>query len=165
MISREQFYIDLLKPEYNICLKAGSSLGRLVRKDTRLKIRNARIRKLYVESKGLTYREYLINVLDIKLNQSRLKIDKLYKEFDKILFLMKKKVRLYDTRSHVNATTYPSKTIFVTDTFNNVTTVYPSISRAAIALNVHKGVISRRLEGKITKLCKKRYIIQGTNDT
>lgn len=92
MISREQFYIDLLKPEYNICLKAGSSLGRLVRKDTRLKIRNARIRKLYVESKGLTYREYLINVLDIKLNQSRLKIDKLYKEFDKILFLMKKKL-------------------------------------------------------------------------
>jgi hypothetical protein len=48
LISREQYYIYLLKPEYNLCLIAGSSLGRLVRKDTRLKLRNARIRRLYV---------------------------------------------------------------------------------------------------------------------
>ncbi len=27
VLSREQYYIDLLKPEYNILQKAGSSLG------------------------------------------------------------------------------------------------------------------------------------------
>lgn len=27
VIAREQFYLDLLKPEYNILVKAGSSLG------------------------------------------------------------------------------------------------------------------------------------------
>jgi hypothetical protein len=39
-ISKEQHYIDLLKPEYNLCLKAGSSLGRITREETRLKLRN-----------------------------------------------------------------------------------------------------------------------------
>lgn len=38
LIEREQYYIDLLKPEYNICKTAGSSLGRKFSIDTKLKI-------------------------------------------------------------------------------------------------------------------------------
>ena len=91
MISREQYYIYLLKPEYNICLIAVFSLGRIVREDTRLKLRKAWIRRLYVKSKGLTLREYSINSIYIKLNKSRHKIYKLYKEFDKIKLLLEKK--------------------------------------------------------------------------
>jgi group I intron endonuclease len=40
VINKEQYYIDLLKPEYNLCLKAGSSLGRVTREETRMKLRN-----------------------------------------------------------------------------------------------------------------------------
>jgi group I intron endonuclease len=39
-ISREQYFINSLNPEYYLCLIAGSSLGRITREDTRLKLRN-----------------------------------------------------------------------------------------------------------------------------
>lgn len=38
-VSREQYYMDTLRPFYNICSKAGSSLGRLTTNATRLKLR------------------------------------------------------------------------------------------------------------------------------
>lgn len=31
-ISKEQYYIYLLEPEYNFCFKAGSSIGRITKK-------------------------------------------------------------------------------------------------------------------------------------
>lgn len=37
-ISREQYYIDLLKPEYNICTIAGSRLGTKQSEETKIKI-------------------------------------------------------------------------------------------------------------------------------
>ena len=40
-IVREQYYIDKYQPTYNICKVAGSSLGRLTRGATRIKLRNA----------------------------------------------------------------------------------------------------------------------------
>ena len=38
LIKREQYYIDLLKPEYNILKIAGSSLGKVHTKETRAKM-------------------------------------------------------------------------------------------------------------------------------
>jgi hypothetical protein len=38
-VYREQYYMDTLRPFYNICSKAGSSLGRLTTNATRLKLR------------------------------------------------------------------------------------------------------------------------------
>lgn len=38
LISREQHYIDLLKPQYNICKVAGSTLGRKNSEETRRKL-------------------------------------------------------------------------------------------------------------------------------
>lgn len=40
-INREQYWIDLLKPHYNLLKKAGSSLGRIVSKETGQKIRES----------------------------------------------------------------------------------------------------------------------------
>jgi len=37
-ISREQYWIDTLKPHYNLCKKAGSSLGRACKEETKTKI-------------------------------------------------------------------------------------------------------------------------------
>lgn len=42
-IAREQYYIDLLKPEYNILLVAGSSYGHKRSDETKLKLREIRI--------------------------------------------------------------------------------------------------------------------------
>lgn len=37
-IEREDYYINLLKPDYNICPKAGSSFGRITSEDTKRKM-------------------------------------------------------------------------------------------------------------------------------
>lgn len=47
LIKKEQYYIDLLKPEYNICKKAGFTLGRKFSFETLLKFKN---RKLSLEA-------------------------------------------------------------------------------------------------------------------
>jgi group I intron endonuclease len=41
LLEREQFYIDSLNPEYNLSPTAGSSLGRSVSAETRIKMSNA----------------------------------------------------------------------------------------------------------------------------
>jgi len=41
LIKREQYYIDLLKPVYNLCKIAGSPRGRIVSEETRAKLRIA----------------------------------------------------------------------------------------------------------------------------
>ena len=46
VIEREQYYLDKLKPTYNICNIAGSSLGREIRQETRLKLRKAMLVRL-----------------------------------------------------------------------------------------------------------------------
>jgi group I intron endonuclease len=39
VLEKEQYYLDLLNPNYNICKTAGSSLGRITKDHTRLKLR------------------------------------------------------------------------------------------------------------------------------
>ncbi len=115
-IVKEQYYIDTLNPEYNICLKAGSSLGRITREETRLKLRNVWLNRLYSRSKDNTLREFIINSLQMKLNESRLKINKLYKEFEKIKLLKESKIS-YTTRMKILASTKISQVVLITDTF------------------------------------------------
>lgn len=43
LIKREQYYIDLLNPEYNICRVAGSCLGRKYSPETILKLKNRKL--------------------------------------------------------------------------------------------------------------------------
>lgn len=51
LIEREQYYIDLINPEYNICQTAGSSSGVIRRQETKDKISNTLTgRKLSIET-------------------------------------------------------------------------------------------------------------------
>jgi group I intron endonuclease len=163
-ISREQYFIDSLNPEYNLCLKAGSSLGRITREDTRLKLRNIWLNRLFSRSKDSTLREFIINSLQIKLKESGLKIKKFYKEFEKIRSLKESKVS-YTTRMKILASTKTSQIVLITDTFINITTKYPSARRAAEALNVSNSTIMNKLNGRNTKLYKNRYFIRGLKKT
>jgi hypothetical protein len=81
-INRKQYYIDDLKPEYNFCLIAVSSLGRITREETKLELRNTRLNKQF--AKYNTLGEFIINSIDKRLDESRLKITKLYIEFNRI---------------------------------------------------------------------------------
>jgi len=160
LISREQYYIDILKPEYNICLKAGSSLGRVTREETRSKLRNAWLKRLFAKSKDSTLIEFLIKSIEDKLNKSRLKIIKLENEFRNIKLLKDSKVS-FTTRMKILASTKTSQTVFITDINKGVTTKYPSARRAAEAINVSNSTIMNKLKGKNTKSYKNIYIIKG----
>jgi group I intron endonuclease len=160
LIAREQYYIDQLKPEYNICLKAGSSLGRVTREETRSKLRNVWLNRLFSKSKDSTLIEFFINSIEDKLNKSKLKIIKLDKELKKIKLLKESKVSFL-TRMKILASTKTSQRVLITDINKGITTKYPSARRAAEAINVSNSTIMNKLNGKNTKPYKGKYIIKG----
>ena len=78
-IVREQHYLDLLKPEYNILSKAGSSLGHKHSEEALAKLRaialkssektKARISKSMIGNQNRLSRKGRIEVLDLKTNE------------------------------------------------------------------------------------------------
>lgn len=161
-IRKEQYYIDFLKPQYNICLKAGSSLGRITRIETRLKLRNAWLNRLFYKSNDSTLREFIINSFDNKLNQSSLIITKLYNKFEKIKQkqVLESKVSFH-TRMKILTSIKTSQTVLVIDRYDGTSYEYLSARRAAIALNASNSTIMNKLKGKTSKLYKGRYLIKG----
>lgn len=76
LLSREQFYIDTLKPEYNILRIAGSNQGRIYGEETRIKQRSKRYTKesklLISESLKLQHKEGKREWVYKKISQSKL---------------------------------------------------------------------------------------------
>ena len=86
IIKREQYYLDLFKPEYNICLIAGSSLGRITSNETRLNLRNAWLVRLYNKNTSdVSLREYTSDTLEERLDALASNITKLFKNFKYIM--------------------------------------------------------------------------------
>ena len=86
LLEREQYYLDLYKPEYNICKIAGSSKGRIVKDPTRLKLRHARLINLFLKTnKNINFSLFVLNVFENKIKKSELRILKFYETFNKII--------------------------------------------------------------------------------
>ena len=164
VIEREQYYIDLFKPYYNICPIAGSSLGRVINPETRIILRNASLRRLFNKSNYTSLREFTIKSIENKLLINKFKIKRLNGRFlillDSINNVKESKVSL-DTRMKILVSTKRKQTVLVTDTHTSITTTYLSSRRAAFALNASNFIIRNRLNGLTTKLYKKRYFIKG----
>ena len=58
LIKREQYWIDTLNPEYNICPIAGSPLGREVTIETRLKISMSQKGKRITDEQRGNFRKF-----------------------------------------------------------------------------------------------------------
>jgi hypothetical protein len=66
-VNLEQKFIDLLKPEYNLCKIAGSSLGRITTEETRKRLRTVRLIREYLKSpehRAETLLEYRLRNLE-----------------------------------------------------------------------------------------------------
>lgn len=84
-ISREQYYIDTLSPFYNICAKAGSSLGRLTTDATRFKLRMARMKLLHKRSNNKSSLiEFIVEHLAVRVKILELNCIKLQKELNSV---------------------------------------------------------------------------------
>ena len=91
ILEREQYYLDRLKPTYNICKVAGSSLGRVTNRSTRLKLKYVRMVRLFKEknhnslSELIEFSEFIINWFEKKkVKKLELITNKLQRAFEKI---------------------------------------------------------------------------------
>ncbi len=130
VIQREQYYIDRLKPEYNILKVAGSTLGYKHTEETLAKLRG---RKFSPET--------LAKMRNRKLTEEHKR---------KIGIAMKAAV------TEFNVTTKGMK-VLVLDLETNTQEEYPSIRSAAASLNTHMETIRRSIKKNVPYLGK--YLI------
>jgi len=136
LIEREQYYIDLLSPEYNLLLVAGSSLGKKHSEATIAKIRDYK----FTLKQLAKLKEHLIkhNASDEQRAKARARMLKINEN--------------------------KGIGIEVLDTVTKETTMYSSIRKAALAIGcTHTSVAEARkkfLDEGIEVLVKRRFIVK-----
>jgi group I intron endonuclease len=138
VIAREQYYLDLFKPEYNILAKAGSLLGFKHSEYTRRRMSAARLGISRSKFSEDTRRRMSAARLGISLSEDTRR-------------------RISEARK-VNGAGIPCVQLEVLDLETGIKTTYDSISEAAIALDVKRPSLSRYLLGTQVKPFKGRYI-------
>lgn len=145
-VSREQYYIDLLNSEYNILKKAGSPLGYKHSDETIERLRAFAVRPDNLEK---------LKIFNASLAQKeRMRINTSSEEHKKHL----KRIQLASSHS-----------VIVLDTFNNETTVLPSIHEAARFMgtafdNVRVAIKGIKGTGDFSRLIKKQYKVKPCDD-
>lgn len=145
VIEREQYYLNLLAPEYNILATAGSSLGFKHSQETLYFFRN--IREVSEETKK---------------NLAKAAIGRVLTEKDKNKIAEKRKgIKLSDeTRAKMSATTAAQigVSILVKNINTDETIEYKTITEAAGVLGVSRTAINKVI--KSGKLLKNTYLIE-----
>jgi group I intron endonuclease len=129
-IDREQYYLDLLKPEYNILKTAGSSLGYQHLEEAKKRISEASLGRIH--SDGAKKR-----ISEAQKGNKNCLGRKLSEETKNKISEANKGVR------KTGPVGSPSVQIEVIDLYTGIKTTYDSISEAARALGVDKGGISK----------------------
>ena len=144
LIRKEQAYMNILKPNYNICKIAGSILGikrseetkkkmseslkgRIISKETRDKI-----------SKTLKGRKGFLHSKETKLKLSNLKKGKLTPNLLKLIESKRKSIQLIDDSE-------------------NIIKVFKSLREASVELNISQSLISRVANGERSHTHNKKF--------
>ena len=136
VVAREQYYIDSLKPEYNILKLAGSSLGYKHTAESLAKMRNRVIsEESLAKWKGPKHSE------ETKAKLRTLKLNHKVSE---------------ETRNKIRASQGTS--VKVTDTETGITNIYDSKIQAAKELNTSLDTVRRYIISR--KAFKDRYLIE-----
>jgi group I intron endonuclease len=150
LIEREQYYLDLLNPEYNILKKAGSSFGFKHAEETKQKIGEA--------SQGLKRTE------ETKRKMSEAQIGRKHSEDSKEKIRnAPNSGRFIKGQTKIEGAGRPPQAIevMVLETGNKNT--YESTREAGRALNIDSSIISRYLRNNQKKPYKGRYIFTKIN--
>ena len=167
ILEREQYYLDILKPTYNICKVAGSSLGRVTNRSTRLKLKYVWMVRLFKEknhnslSEHIEFSEFIINWFEKKVKKLELITNKLQRAFEKITENKTPLNRSYEVRMKILSSSATATPVWVIDLDNGVTTSYPSARNAALALNCSNSTIMNKLKGINNKIYKGKYLIKS----
>lgn len=146
VISREQYYLDLLKPEYNILKIAGSSLGFKHTEETLIQMRN---RKHSVKTKAI--------MSEAKKGENHPLFGKTCSEEtkSKISEARKGQKILEETKAKMSAK--KGTLVKVLDFETNETITYSSINKAAKALGVSQQRLSYHFQETNSFILKDRY--------
>lgn len=136
IIKREQYYIDFIKPEYNILRVAGSLLGFKHSADTLLKFRNR------IDEKNSMFNK--THSAETKLTMSQMKIGK---------------PRSEETRLRLSLTN--SRKVFIFTNEKKIIKDFNSYSEAAEYLNCSIRTLSRYIDKN--KLYKKQFYLSTKN--
>lgn len=139
-VSREQYYIDSLNPEYNILPNAGSLLGYKHPEDSKSKIwtperKIKRLEQLKHLNQNPEFKAKRLEQLKV-LNSSKEQLEHLKRLHENLAIILKGCAK--PPRSG-----RPSVCIKVLDSLTNETTIYSSISEAARAIGVSQAAISK----------------------
>jgi group I intron endonuclease len=144
ILSREQYYLDLLNPEYNQLKVAGSSFGYKHTPDTMEKFKT----RVFSD-------ETLTNLA--KAAAGRV----LSKETRVKISTAKKGIKLSDqtrTKLSVIATAKWGVSVEVTNIISGETILYPTLTLAALALGVSRTAVKKAMD--YAKVLKKTYVIK-----
>jgi group I intron endonuclease len=154
-ISREQYYIDLLKPEYNILTIAGSRLGSKHSRETLLKMsKSAKGRKHTEQSKNL------LSLATKGINNPN--FGKTHSKETKALIRLARLGKNFLSQSARDKMSEGTGTALrVLDLKTNETSIYTSITRAAEGMGVTRPSLGRRVKNtQGSFLVKKRYQVE-----
>jgi group I intron endonuclease len=155
-IEREQYYINLLKPKYNILKTAGSTLGYKHTKET--------LAKMSVAKKGKNHPLYGKKISEEHL--AKLRNRKLSKKTKALISAARlgKSYLSESAKAKMSKESVTAKAVKVIDLETNETSLYTSIKKAANVIGVTQPLLSKRLkknQGPIT--VKKRYQVEKVN--
>lgn len=151
VIQREQYYIDLLVPEYNILRTAGSSLGYKHTTETLVKLRG---RKLSEEAKANMAGPRASMVGDKNPMFGKTHSEEIRK---KITESMLGRTHSEEIRKKIGESLGMS--VKVTDTTTGIVTIYPSKRQAAKELNTSLDTVRRYIVSN--KPFKGKYLIEN----
>lgn len=157
-ISREQYYFNLLKPEYNLNSVAGSRFGSPHSEETKQKMRDlSQGRKLTTQTKNL------LSLANKGVNNPN--FGKTHSEETKALIRLARLGKSFLSESMKNKMSIDSGiAVKVLDLISNETSIYTSVTRAAEAMGVTRPPLTRRLketQGPI--IVKKRFQVEKVN--
>jgi len=145
-IAREQYYMDLLKPGYNVLKVAGSSYGHKRSDETKLKIGKARI--------GSTLSQDTKDKISAAMLGRKHSAESLAKMQNRV-FSYEHLVKL---RAHLDKLNKLQGTkVKIIDLDTNEITLWDSTYKAAAGIGISKATIWRYLKAK--KVYKNRYVI------
>jgi group I intron endonuclease len=123
LLNREQYYMDLLKPKYNVYKIAGSSLGYKHTEETVAKLKAIGKNRIILEEERARVGKIHLCCSEESKQKAR----------ERILEINRAKAR----------------SVEVTNVFTNEKIFYPTIKEAAFGLGVHLNTIKRALLKKL----------------
>lgn len=154
-ISREQYYIDLYKPEYNLNSTAGSRLGSIYSKESRLKMSKSALGRKHTEQS-----KNLLSLANKGINNPN--FGKTHSKETKALISLARLGKNFlseSARDKMSEST--GTTLRVLDLKTNEISLYTSITRAAEAMGVARPSLGKRIKNtQGSFLVKKRYQVE-----